>query len=350
MSEDSNNNNNNINIDEILATALNDIENQNEHTQQSSSENDLEHCSICLDFQNDESIIMECCNKLIHSYCLSEWLKRKNNCPLCRTEQSSYYLNNWTDERRNYPELPSGNVLAEMMDNLISESASRVRLYEEMDRVINIGVTRPSRLRILDLDDEEEPLLPYRPPLFRRRAQSLYRNIFEFPGIPVRRINDDQLRGVGIGVTNAEIGGRRYADNLIPEVGIPIELDSDLDEDIDIGVTIRRNLQELDDIVTGVSSRMNQFNEVINNMNMYENNNIIGISYVNDNFNDIGITNIRIEADRENNISINLNNNDLNINFNVNNPNSLSELLGNISNEMTRLNENLNNIYQRDRN
>jgi len=34
---------------------------------------------------------MECCNKLIHSSCLSEWLKRKNNCPCCRTPQSPQY-------------------------------------------------------------------------------------------------------------------------------------------------------------------------------------------------------------------------------------------------------------------
>ena len=54
-------------------------------------EEEIDRCAICLDYQNCDSIIMECCNKLIHSYCLSEWLTRRNNCPLCRTEQSSKY-------------------------------------------------------------------------------------------------------------------------------------------------------------------------------------------------------------------------------------------------------------------
>ena len=67
----------------------------------SSENNVIERCPICLDFQNCDSIIMECCDKLIHAYCLQEWLTKKNNCPLCRTSQSAAY---------NYLSLESFNV------------------------------------------------------------------------------------------------------------------------------------------------------------------------------------------------------------------------------------------------
>lgn len=77
--------------------------NNNNNSEQESSDEDVssdeEKCPICLDIQTCDSIIMECCNKLIHSDCLIRWLQYKNNCPLCRTHQSLYYntpTNNFT--------------------------------------------------------------------------------------------------------------------------------------------------------------------------------------------------------------------------------------------------------------
>jgi hypothetical protein len=44
-------------------------------------------CSICLeDYQSGESVSSLACDHLFHKKCLEEWLKHKNECPLCRTE------------------------------------------------------------------------------------------------------------------------------------------------------------------------------------------------------------------------------------------------------------------------
>ena len=103
-------------------------------------------------------------------------------------------------------------------------------------------------------------------------------------------------------------------------------------------------MRQIDEYILGISSRINEYSSMLDNMNMYSNEeeNILGISFNNDN---IGITSIRIESDRNNNVRINLNGGDLDINFNIENPNSISELLNNISNEVSRMNENLNNLY-----
>ena len=85
-------NNKDVNNDEMEIDKEENEENMEIDFDNSDSD-DTERCAICLDFQNCDSIPMECCNKLIHSYCLNEWLTRKNNCPLCRTSQSSSYNN-----------------------------------------------------------------------------------------------------------------------------------------------------------------------------------------------------------------------------------------------------------------
>ena len=76
---------------------------------------DLDICPVCLEYQTYDSIVMECCNKLMHSECLAEWLKRRNNCPHCRTEQNSYYN---------------------------SMSSSNLYNFENVERDVEIGVSR----------------------------------------------------------------------------------------------------------------------------------------------------------------------------------------------------------------
>lgn len=96
------------------------------------SSDDEERCPVCLDFQTCDSIIMECCNKLIHADCLIQWLRRKNNCPLCRTEQSTYY------------NTPTNTVITNSLENALS---SINNLFNSIDIGItqfNIGITQPS--------------------------------------------------------------------------------------------------------------------------------------------------------------------------------------------------------------
>lgn len=51
----------------------------------------MEQCAICMDDYKDEDEIAElACDKrhYFHSKCLEDWLKRKLECPLCKTAVS----------------------------------------------------------------------------------------------------------------------------------------------------------------------------------------------------------------------------------------------------------------------
>ena len=48
-----------------------------------------EICSICLDTINIQYYKLKC-NHVFHTACLDEWIKSKNNCPLCRCILSIY--------------------------------------------------------------------------------------------------------------------------------------------------------------------------------------------------------------------------------------------------------------------
>lgn len=41
-------------------------------------------CPICLDNNGNTIIKTECCNNQFHEKCITEWLKRKKICPICR--------------------------------------------------------------------------------------------------------------------------------------------------------------------------------------------------------------------------------------------------------------------------
>ena len=45
------------------------------------------HCAICLeDFQDKEELTALPCIHFFHEKCIKEWLKRKNDCPICKIQ------------------------------------------------------------------------------------------------------------------------------------------------------------------------------------------------------------------------------------------------------------------------
>lgn len=354
MSDTNENNENNENneslnqLDDILDNVLNnaDIENQINNEDDIDIEidddiqiddDDMERCSICLDFQNCDSIPMECCNKLIHTYCLNQWLSRRNNCPLCRTQQSSYYNGLGSDNSLGFEiDRPRfTEAVSEMMDNLISESAQRVRRYE------SIGV---SIARDINMDEPERvPLLAPRN-LFRRRHRPLFNPLFsDFHRRSIFNYEEPVFNNMAFDIPriNHDIGVTSFEFNY--------EEDIDLDFDLgvtnnNIGVSIMRqhinNMREIDDILIGIT---NNYSNVMNNMEIEENEDRIGITFDN---RDLGMTSMRMEVDQENNININFG--DINMNFNMNmndNPlTSLNNLLQNIRQEILTLNRNLDEL------
>mgnify|MGYP003331991169 CR=1 FL=1 len=41
-------------------------------------------CSICLDYENRVGIVLNQCNHKFHDKCIREWIKIKQECPVCR--------------------------------------------------------------------------------------------------------------------------------------------------------------------------------------------------------------------------------------------------------------------------
>ena len=44
----------------------------------------MEDCPICLSPIKNNLYVTECCKKSFHKDCHTEWIKIKNNCPMCR--------------------------------------------------------------------------------------------------------------------------------------------------------------------------------------------------------------------------------------------------------------------------
>ena len=56
-----------------------------------------EICSICLDNIKQEKTITQC-NHSFHTFCINNWLGKRKNCPICRTEiryQSKYIIDKY---------------------------------------------------------------------------------------------------------------------------------------------------------------------------------------------------------------------------------------------------------------
>lgn len=260
----------------------------------SQNKEELDICPICLDFQNCDSIIMECCEKFIHSYCLSEWLRRRNNCPLCRTQQSSYYersFNDNSDVLLNFP-IPSINI-------------SGPQRYEY-----------PS---FNWLRDEEIPLLG---------VSRVRRNAFSIPNH--REVN------IGISGLNERVQEfyreiEQMENNLVNQLLHPY---SRL-----LNMRNNRNRAE-------PSLFRSQIFDVPRLPEVYE----MGVSYIQNNlgvtfqgeaFNDMGVTSLNIESNEDRN-SFNINiNSDININLNIpdeinenNYSNIISSLLTDVTNQL----------------
>lgn len=71
-------------------------------------------CCICLDnFKPDENVIVLPCDRkhVFHASCIADWVKRNNNCPLCKQEvtiqaiQSAVVGNDNSADRSNDPNM-----------------------------------------------------------------------------------------------------------------------------------------------------------------------------------------------------------------------------------------------------
>lgn len=307
----------------------------------SSDNDDMEHCAICLDFQNCESIVMECCNKLIHSYCLAQWLSQRNNCPLCRTQQSTHYnsLSNSNLHNNQLEEIDT--ELSNLFDTFLNRNNASLGITSFRDNFSDPASGSGGFLSNLSRFQRRNAFLapyPSRPP----RAPRARRRGFYFPL--------DQ--NIELGVTfpwdeDLELGVTRYEQ---PNLGTT----RNREPMVGIGTFINNSYNNMENIYNnmmshiGVSSVINP-----NDFNFYSNGHRnLGISYVNEDLlDDLGISSVNVETDFNNNININLNNGDLNINFNLdqNNPiNSITNLLNTLTQEMNTLNNHLNNIYSGD--
>lgn len=210
-----------------------------DESNESDFESDLERCPVCLDFQTCDSIIMECCDKLIHSDCLSTWLRTRNNCPLCRTQQSNYY-----NDFRNIPPIREPDV--------------------DFLNFFNLGVSRnQNSIGISGFNNTEELFSNFLYP----RARS---------GIGMR----PRRRRMGFSFPSSEY--LPFLNNLGITQGIVDEI----------------------------------YNDIENGITMYQEENIIGVSYSSIMSDVTGITSFNVENDDNQNLNIRVNG-DLNINFNI---------------------------------
>ena len=301
-----------------------------------SSENDIERCPICLDFQNDDSIIMECCNKLIHAYCLSEWLQRRNNCPLCRAHQSSYY--------DNY----NLNIDIEQEINQLSEALNN----------FSIGISRPQFRRPRRMG-QYFSFEEFRPLLESRVGQdpvagsgSFIRNIFNRPSADLGVSAD-------IGISNPHVVNvdmERVPIREIHNLGISFQnrVNQQLDDDLDnlnnersnIMANLRSQVEQLEHGISRSNQYFNEINEILdNNLHLFDDEDSLGISFVNpiDNDNFIGISSLNIHTDRDNNMNIDMNNGEITLNFNVNEQSSIMEIMNQIFQNVNNINQQLNN-------
>jgi hypothetical protein len=261
-----------------------------------SSDEDIERCSICLDYQNCESIPMECCNKLIHRYCLSEWLRQRNNCPLCRADQGYSHLS------RIGIDTSFGNVGIGSSSLVIENELNNI--FENFERIENsLGITGMTE-SVFDFDSVPNEIielgisLPTR--TIRRRAPYPY----PYPYRLRRR-----RRRMGLRMPD----NLHYNFNIYNEFSRINEfINNDLpSESIDNGITLYRGLE-------------NSIGITIDSRDMDE---------------ELGVSTVNIESS-DNNININLNN-DININLNFN---DTTEYMSTISGLLNRINREINDI------
>lgn len=253
----------------------------------SDDDSESDRCAICLDYQNCDSIPMECCNKLIHSYCLVEWLHRRNNCPLCRTEQSSGYnddnnfINHFPNLYINSNEEPEGRSIFNFLnrfqnDNHRNSNSDSVFRFNDL----NLGATSP---------------IPPPAPLRRERRRGFY----------LHSTSRDRINNL-------------YSDiNRIRE-------------------SMNRVFNEFHDIELGLTGfRYFEPQNLENNDN--ENEDILNINYLNSEIDnmlqDLGITS------QDLGVSINRSDNNININFNDLNININNDDFSNIENIVNDVNE-----------
>ena len=236
------------------------------------NEDNLDRCPVCLDFQTCDSIIMECCDKLIHSDCLSTWLRTKNNCPLCRTQQSTYYntLNHnndiidYNDSFRRYTDIFN------LFNNLgVSSSFADIAADIGVSSAADIGVSL-SLSSLADIEDSVSNPFDYFQPL-APRARRRRRFGFSFPNeyIPLlrrnRRINNVSYTDARNNNNNIDISyGISMANNINNDnlLGITnVENDNRVNDDLNINFDMT-SLNDNTNYLRVISNLLNSIQDI----------------------------------------------------------------------------------------
>ena len=90
-------------------------------------------CSICLGDIVNEKIILNC-NHEFHFNCLTEWTRRRNNCPLCRRQTVNNQLIKYCHD---YNNISIDNRLAYVINNTPILSNPILNLH---NNIINISI------------------------------------------------------------------------------------------------------------------------------------------------------------------------------------------------------------------
>ena len=288
----------------------NESNESNENEQQESDSEELERCAVCLEYQTYDSIPTECCNKLIHSDCLGKWLAQRNNCPLCRAAQSTYY-NTVTNSPHIAPiPMAYSDIMIGVSREFNNINRSFDNVFSQFDNIMNMGVSyerysfniRPS-IGVSGLAAPDP--ISYGP-------------IRHYRGWPERRRH--RRRGFYWGGSQ----------NLLPNIRLMSENMNSMVDMLNMGVSNSNLIEDLDEII-------NEDFDIETGVSLYQNNNNIGITFINNSYsNSIGITSLNIENDSNSNIfNINLNNN---VRLNVEFPSFLVNLLDSL-NDLSNLNQ-----------
>ena len=126
---------------------------QNNNLQPSLNSEENDDCSICLASLKGKEVKIAICNHSFHKTCLDDWLKEKENCPLCRTDLKERDLQPNPAPRRFTPEnqsLQENGALNQPLDRNISSMVHELGNPQDAGRI----------LRNLSQQEHEELMRP----------------------------------------------------------------------------------------------------------------------------------------------------------------------------------------------
>jgi hypothetical protein len=96
-------------------------------------------CTICTDeFEDDSKIQLLNCQHIYHHNCLTEWVKRKPDCPICRNPVKIYYKNGSENSGSNSENLENTSENTSEQNNNIHHENTDEQSYEELDEIFYI--------------------------------------------------------------------------------------------------------------------------------------------------------------------------------------------------------------------